>query len=579
MGRQTDFDWQEQTGAPNDPQPGNLQGKREIMRRELFNDPEAAVPLAADVGNLSLTSSGTLLAEPDDLGGEVVGLYPLDTLQPTYSEILVTINADKDKAGSKSNAYVLFDYQGSEDFKFAGVDVGLDKLQVGHRDASGWVVDVQIPVRLRSDTDYDLTVVLFGSQTTVYVNENENVSHDFKEPLNDGGMVGLGTNNATARFDDLQIQTLPPEWTFTTEAGFDAANDNPFTTRSGNWTVSDGWLHGSSTGEEPALATDGINVAAYSRLELLGTLNSDNQGGFVFDYYSNNEFKYATLDVENDEVIIGHYLNGQWNVDAVADQDLESGVDYTLMVTLFGSSATVTLDGKSIVTHTFNSLLNDGQYGVLNVGGNSHFDSYLVRGDDTAYAGATLTVEGSAAMVQADGNLNDAVISDISDTAVDLLAATFTTIDESGLEQMPIEIADLPGDYLAVFQDDHIVLDYNAAGYGWYTGTSSDVEGIDLLSVLLHEYGHAMGLEHDSGLAFMAEELGVGERFDVSGDDTVMVFDEDSGEFVPGDDGSADDDLLLLYEAAIDDDDDTQHLIQWGLAAGFSERTKQVRLW
>ena len=170
------------------------------------------------------------------------------------------------------------------------------------------------------------------------------------------------------------------------------------------------------------------------------------------------------------------------------------------------------------------------------------------------------------------------MISEVSDEAVDLLAETFTTIDAAELEQVTIDVADLPGDYLAIYQDGRIILDYNAAGYGWYTGTDNDVDGIDLFSVLLHEYGHSLGLEHDSGLAFMADELGLGERFEVSGDDnTVMVFDEDAGEFVDGDDGSADDDLLLLYETSINDDE-TEKLVQWGLAASFFERTKQVRL-
>ncbi|NVK42523.1 MAG: hypothetical protein HWE39_14880, partial [Oceanospirillaceae bacterium] len=522
MVRQTDFDWQEQTGAPNDPQPGNLQGKREIMRRELFNDPGAAVPLAADVGSLELTKQGSLQATPDSLGGEVVGLYPLDTLQPSYVEILVTINADKDKAGTKSNGYVLFDYQGAEDFKFAGIDVGTDKLQIGHRDASGWVVDVQLPVQLKSNTDYDLTVVIFGSQVTVYVNESEYVVYDFGEPLNDGGMLGLGTDNATARFDDFQVQTLPPEWTFVHETGFDTAEDNPFTTSAGDWSVVAGQLQGSSAGPLPAVAVDSVEVAAFTRLELLGTLSSDNRGGFVFDHYSANEFKFVALDVQNNELLLGHYLDGDWNLDASVEVELQSGVDYSLMLTLFGSTASVTLDGQALLTHSFNSLLNDGLFGVLSVDGNSYFDSFLVRGDDPAYAGEALVVEGDAALEPVEAGLEATRIEAVADDAIELLAGHIT-VDEAELQRLTIDVTDLPGDYLALFREDSIVLDYNAAGFGWYTGVGSEVDGIDLLSVFLHEYGHAAGLDHASGLAFMNDSLAPGERFTLNGEDADLA--------------------------------------------------------
>ncbi|WP_188859657.1 LEPR-XLL domain-containing protein [Marinobacterium nitratireducens] len=528
MVRQTDFDWQEQTGAPNDPQPGNLQGKREIMRRELFNDPGAAVPFAADVGTLELTQQGSLQAAPEALGAEVVGLYPLDTLQPSYIEILVTINADKDKAGTKSNGYVLFDYMGAEDFKFAGIDVGTDKLQIGHRDASGWVVDVQLPVQLKANTDYDITVVLFGTQATVYVNENEFVVYDFGEPLNDGGLLGLGTDNAIARFDDFQVQTLPPVWTFVNETGFDSAADNPFTFVTGDWSLDSGSLHGGSQGPLPALAVDSVEVAAFSRLELLGTLATDNQGGFVFDYYSEHEFKFVALDVQNDEVLLGHYLDGNWSLDASASLALTGGVDYSLMLTLFGSTASVTVDGTSVLTHSFNSLLNDGLYGVLSVDGNTSIDSFLVRGDDPAYAGDPLLVEGAARTGLTDGDLDAATIEVAADSAIGLLAAR-VAVDETQLQGLTIDIADLPGDYLAVYRGDQIVLDYNAAGYGWYTGDDAVVDGVDLLSVLLHEYGHAAGLDHDSALAFMDDSLAVGERFDLSVDVGIAGEGEQSG--------------------------------------------------
>jgi Ca2+-binding RTX toxin-like protein len=576
MVRQTDFDWQQQTGAPNDPQPGNLQGKREIMRRELFNDSGAAVPLAAEVGLLSLTGKGELLAAPEAPGGEVIGLYPLDTLQPIYSEILVTINADKDKAGSKSNGYVLFDYQGPENFKFAGVDVGIDKLQIGHRDASGWVIDKQAPVQMKANTDYDLTVVLFGSQATIYVNENQDVSFDFNEALNDGGLIGLGSDNATVRFDDLQVQTLPPEWTFVNEYGFDAPGNNPFTPKAGDWGVSDGQYHGSSDGQLPAVSTDSVDVAAFTRLELLGTFNSDNQGGFVFDYYSSNEFKYAALDTQNNEVIIGHYLNGQWRVDAAVSQDLESGTDYSLMVTLFGSTASVTLDGKAVVTHSFNSILNDGQFGVLNVNGSTHFDSFLIRGDDPAFAGSPLVAAGSALHSQSVEALDGAAITAVTGRAAAFLEAAMAG-DFTGLDQLPIDVQDLPGDHLAIFQGDRIVLDQDGAGHGWYTGAGSMVDGIDLLSVLLHEYGHAVGLEHDSGLAFMAEELGVGERFAVSGADTVKVFDESAGEFLAQGAERIRDEVLIYDAADLVSGDDVDGVIHWRSTAGFLGRTIQLR--
>jgi len=76
--------------------------------------------------------------------------------------------------------------------------------------------------------------------------------------------------------------------------------------------------------------------------------------------------------------------------------------------------------------------------------------------------------------------------------------------------------ADLPGDVLAQAQKTQITVDHDAAGFGWFVDSAmpqdrpveplhsvpladeSNVafEGVDLLTTLLHELGHVLGLGH-----------------------------------------------------------------------------------
>ena len=64
-----------------------------------------------------------------------------------YYEVVARILAVKPTAGWKANAYVIFDYWSANDFKFAGIDVSINKLVMGYRDASGWNVNWPMPRR------------------------------------------------------------------------------------------------------------------------------------------------------------------------------------------------------------------------------------------------------------------------------------------------------------------------------------------------------------------------------------------------------------------------------------------------
>ena len=522
MVRQSDYDWFNQTGAPNDPQPGNFQGKREIMRRELFAGGVGQTSsFSADTGTWTL-ANGVYEAAPAEVNGEAVSIYHLDLTQPSYMEILTTVNVEKDKAGVKSNAYIIFDYQSESDFKFAGIDVGLDKLRIGHKTAEGWVMDTQSNLRMRSGTDYDLTLIMHGSMATLWIGQSDSISFDFGAPIN-SGYLGAGTDNAVASFDDWQVQKLPPTFTFVLTQDFSGSIPNAFIEKLGAWSAADGQYIGSLDSSDRALTTWNLGVAAWSRVELEAVIETGAAGGLVFDYYNEDEFKFAAIDITADKVIIGHHTSKGWFIEAEADYSLKAGTGYNLGLSILGTSVSVTLDGEAIVGNVFNSLLNDGSIGLLSKDGSSVFDDVVVRGDDPAFtneSGASLMAVGVSESLLAGDALTLDGLSSIFDEAV-MRWAESGLIDGDALallDDTSIQIVDFTDTTLGMAEGNTIQIDSDAAGYGWfidqtpgedeefglqiseYELSASDSSlafgRMDLLSVVMHEIGHLLGFEN-----------------------------------------------------------------------------------
>jgi hypothetical protein len=102
------------------------------------------------------------------------------------------------------------------------------------------------------------------------------------------------------------------------------------------------------------------------------------------------------------------------------------------------------------------------------------------------------------------------------------------------LESVTVEIADLPGKQLGQSLDNTVWIDVDAAGYGWFIDATpgNDVEfsqrtatdelmatfgspargWVDLLTTVVHELGHVLGLEHADGSGVMNELLPLSTR-------------------------------------------------------------------
>jgi len=540
--------WQDQTGGPTDPQPGNIPGgRRDVLRTADFND-GSTQGFFIDSGKWTV-SSGRLQVAPLTLGADAVSVFYPDVYLPSYFELKATINAGKPTAGTKSNAYLIFDYQGPEDFKFAGLDVALNKLVMGHRDASGWHVDEQAPVQggVKAEKDYTMLLALNGTVGTLVVDNKLVFTHVYTPRVDEygysyglnAGLVGLGANNSIARIDNVAVQVLPPDWTYEESEDFGGTAVS-FNSLVGDWEVLGGRYEGAPAGGDLALSLYDLTVGAESVLELGARFRIETMGGIVFDVYGPEDFKFVALSAVSDEVLIGHHTaRGGWQVDASAARNIESGFDYDLGLSLHGLTVSVTLNGQAVIGYAFNGLLVDGGFGVLSEGGASSFDTFGVKSNDPALGIQNLMASSAPAeQVDVGTTLAYSALDPIIEEAIDRWANSLS-LDESAqalLDGVNFQIVDLDGLILGQVIGDTVLLDIDAAGYGWFidstpcdnsefrsggkdgelvaVASSPAVGDMDLLTVVMHEMGHVLGFEdlNPEANLLMSGTLDAGER-------------------------------------------------------------------
>jgi hypothetical protein len=306
-------------------------------------------------------------------------------------ELQTAINANPASSNYLSNAFVIFDYQGSTDFKFAGAYVGSNEWLIGHRTASGWVLGSKVSSTINTFTDYDLRVVIENdTDVTLFANGVQQVTHSFSGSLTDGE-VGLGTRNAISRFDDLLVQQYtppppPPSGTLPIQDDFEDGQADFFQVRAGTWDTSTGEYSVLPTVGQDAISTLLIDDPLPTELELQTTINADpgtsnflSNAFVIFDYQGPTDFKFAGSYVGANKWLIGHRTASDWVLKNSALATVNTLTDYDLRVVIENDSyVTLYANGVQQVTHSFSGSLTDGEVGLGTRNAISRFDDLLV---------------------------------------------------------------------------------------------------------------------------------------------------------------------------------------------------------
>ncbi|MCA9040767.1 MAG: hypothetical protein KDA65_10500, partial [Planctomycetaceae bacterium] len=301
------------------------------------------------------------------------------------------------------DGFLVFDYKGPNNFKYAGLFTGQNEWVIGHYQGNWSQRVAQFDVddiggSINADQEYTLYLKVNGDHVDLFVDGIKRVSATFTTGIHNGS-AGVAAYNAWTAFDDLQIAKSvsygkPVDLPYSEDFNDNSA-DSLYYSRPNYWKVvapgGEKLLRTNTSYNDllsvahvpinPETTPENFNISADIRSNNVST--GWKNGFIIFDYKHENDFKYAGFFTGQNEWIIGHY-QGDWNNRlAVVDWDNQSRTIktnqwYTLNIEIEGSTARLNVDGEFITSANFGVPLNQGAVGLAADKAFTWFDNFQV---------------------------------------------------------------------------------------------------------------------------------------------------------------------------------------------------------
>ncbi|MFC1763664.1 Ig-like domain-containing protein, partial [Planctomycetota bacterium] len=475
---------------------------------------------------LLLIAASTLLSNDSDADGDVLAIESLS--QPAHGLLVdnddgtYTYTPDADYNGSDSFSYVVSDGRGGGDSAVVNLTVAsVNDAPVAQADAFSMVENTSLTIitadLLANDSDVDGDVLSIA---------------EISQPAN--GILNSGSDTLT----------------YIPKAGF--TGTDTFTYRAG---------------DSLAMSSE-ITVAIEVTPSVAGTYTYSMEQSIAIP---DNSSMVSTIEVDDVYHILD--INVQLNIDHTRDQDLRvvlvspSGTriemfsqvggrgDGFIGTVLDDSASTAIANGSAPFTDVYRPSGDLSALEGENVNGTWILEISDLKKKETGTLNAwSIIVERGLAMQLDSSSTNvvrdGAYVEPLNSTTLSMAVteASRYLVDSSQVEssalgvlsEVDFEVTDLAGSVLGLAGTNTILIDIDAAGQGWFidltVGETREDLGqfladtctagrVDLLTVVTHEIGHLLGLDHSASenVPFMSETLAAGERLITTAGHEVLL--------------------------------------------------------
>ncbi|MCA9040765.1 MAG: VCBS repeat-containing protein [Planctomycetaceae bacterium] len=349
-----------------------------------------------DSGDKSLIFNGR-----DSIG---LGAAYLDTAAPMPDQYEIVAKVSSYSTPNVwYDGFLIFDYQGPNDFKYAGMFVGQNQWVIGHYQGN-WSNRIaqydmdDIGGSINADQEYTLFVRIDGDDVEFFADGIKRVSGTFTSGIQNG-TAGVASYNGWTGFDDLEIAPSvsygkPVDIPFAEDFNDNVADDFYYN-RPNYWKVVNPGgqqLLRVNTSYNDLLAvahvplnpeTTPTDYSISADIRSIPTVSGLENGFIIFDYKHDNDFKYAGFFANENEWIIGHY-QGDWNnrLAQVDWDDTSRTINtrqwYTLNVLIQDDIVQLRVDDELITQADFNVPLNQGAAGLASDTAFNWFDNFSI---------------------------------------------------------------------------------------------------------------------------------------------------------------------------------------------------------